>query len=1190
MCGQKLSVIGDNGVRRNGGADMSVGYETVENLLGDFFERNTSGDKEGMNRVIESIQKMIGSGEVDSTSFKDYFNNMYAGRGAINFAGMAKDYPRESIIRELFQNIFGCDYETPDIKVMVEFLDEGQVKLTYNETGFSLQQVFYYLSVGRNDGDSRREGRFGLGAKSVFANVDWFKMRSNEYSLRVVNDDGTLKVRELELNAPHFNHTEVVFALPEDEQDALHHNLTTLTSEKGTYINMVDLCFAFVKKKYLKSLDEEEAPNRTINIAIINYGKPEVVYKIQQHRRNENDIPKVRFIENGKSVADFINAERDGFSFLIPYAVSGQKRNAGKVLMDKYNYFSTFELTGLVRANKKEFVDEQLSAFFISVPNKYITNNRSGIKHESLEECAQKIEQGILSVAEDYRKLFVLELIPMPDNPELYMMHPKQFVFEFFNNYVNTSGIAKGLREKFGSSVSLLFPDGTDPVSFKELRQNGFFSERNNISKEDHEDGSAAKVLYDDIDQMNNWYGKDDNHTLVARYDWLVAGTDEGGEEYLYCFFRNGERYYMASDRNSRIKDYELGAAFKSIISLKLNECIINGSVANEDALAEAFAIIDEMFGENYRIAMKYFQFIITSGTTQIQFEISKINIGNLKKAYDVLLAHEMRFENHQIFNQVVTLMVNSFTNGKDTIQALKEIKSQGGEVALALDINKRYRFSVYGKQFMIPPNITNAELLDIVGDVYALIESGLFNKREFDFLYSAGRFSFDAQEVLSVLPDVRNADEVVRTLGKTYVCDLGLDKIALLDNANRLMKIVDLSHPIEPEDKSKTSKFIVLRDNMTKLQYAGFVEFILTGVNRNLLRGLYSGTEEPNLFVIDQLPYYYKPIPGIKRQEYEYIRSEVRRIVPYEKNAPKSYKYYFARDINAKLFGYGGVCPCCGYETPVLNSFTVKNFSIGLMNGEKEQKFKFSLYLCRNDAAAAAGWMIDDINIGGMTPFRWLDEITDIDVIPPEFLYCRVKYRRQITYAICEPSENNGGFEEAYEGSPETLDFVLSPMMAAKWYEDNINLVSSAPPLEEQPPEYSEEPLQETAPANNEFSISNNIMDIEPPKKEEIAIGDIPLGDQRINIGKSDAEMPAAEKIPSKPKLTPRYPAPEGVTQRGSGYGMGAPEKPKLTPRYPPPEGLTQRGSGYGNNNPPRSSKITPFGGAPAIDDIKMD
>ncbi|MBD5383425.1 MAG: hypothetical protein HDR72_00305, partial [Ruminococcaceae bacterium] len=301
---------------------MSESYETVEKLLGDFFERNTAGDKEGMKSVIDDIQQKLKSGAVDSDPFKDYFNNMYAGRGAINVNGIAKDYPRESIIRELLQNVFGCDYESPDIKVMIEFLDEGQVKLTYNETGFTLAQVFYYLSVGRNDGDKKREGRFGLGAKSVFANVDWFKMRSNDYSLRVVNDDGTLKVRELQLNGQHFNHTEVVFALPENEQEALHENLTTLTSKKGVYINMVDLCFAFIRKKNLKAVDEEECIQRTFNIAIINYGKPEVVYKIQLYRKDENDIPKVRFFENGKSVADFLHAERDGFTYLIPYAIS----------------------------------------------------------------------------------------------------------------------------------------------------------------------------------------------------------------------------------------------------------------------------------------------------------------------------------------------------------------------------------------------------------------------------------------------------------------------------------------------------------------------------------------------------------------------------------------------------------------------------------------------------------------------------------------------------------------------------------------------------------------------------------------------------------------------------------------------------------------------------------------------------
>ena len=1076
---------------------MSGSYETVERLLGDFFERNTAGDKEGMRTVVDEIQQKLTAGEFDSDPFKDYFNNMYAGRGAINMAGIAKDYPRESIIRELLQNVFGCDYDSPDIKVMIEFLDEGQVKLTYNETGFKLEQVFYYLSVGRNEGDKKREGRFGLGAKSVFANVDWFKMRSNDYSLRVVNDEGTLKVRELQLTGEHFNHTEIVFALPENEQAALHENLVTLTSKKGVYINMVDLCFAFVRKKNLTSADENECTERTINLAVLNYGNREVVYKIQLHRKDENDTPKVRFSENGKSVADFLSAEHDGFTYLIPYAISGAKREAAQVLMSKYNYFSTFELTGFVRANNKEFVDEQLSAFFVSVPNKFITNNRSGIRYDSLEECSAKIEQGIMAVADDYRKMFVLELSPRQDKPELYQLRPRQYVFEFFYNYINTSGIAKGLREKFGSSVSVIFPHSPEPILFRDLRNNGFFGERS-VTKDEHDDGSAAKVLYEDIDQMNDWYGKDDNHVLVAKYDWTVPGTDEGGEEFLYSFFLDGNRYNMESD-GKKIKDYELAAFFKSIISLKLNECIVNGSVADENALADAFAVIDEMFGESYRISMKYFQFVVSSGTATIQFEISKINIGNLKKAYDVLSAHEMRFENHQIFNQVLTLMVNSFTNGKDTIQFLKEIKSQGGDVTLALDINKRYRFSVYGKQFMIPPNISNAELLDIVSDVYALIESGLFNNREFDFIHSPGRFSFDTQDILSVLPQAGSAENVEQMMAKLYVCDLGLDKIALLNGDNKLMKIVDLSAPISEEDMAKSAKLVILRDNMTKPQYAGFVEFVLTGENQNLLRGLYSGTEEPNQVLLDQLPYYYKPVPTISRKEFDFLRSEVRRIAPYEKSNPKVYRNYFARDINAKLFGYGGVCSCCGYEKGVLNSFTVKKFSIGLMNGEKEQKFQFALYLCHNDAAAAAGWIIDDISVGGMTPFLWLEEIAEIENIPPEFLYCRIKFRRQVSYDICEPDANgNTVAQEVFEGPHEVLDIIISPMMAAKWYEDNLR----TPGAEPAPAENTEKPAEQPA---------------QPEKPQQ------PAQQQ--------------QKKPEAPKPNqgggPRYPAPEGVKPR---------------------------------------------------------
>lgn len=1017
---------------------MSENNEQVEKLLGDFFERHTAGDKEGMNEVLQKIQMMLFSGDVDSTPFKDYFNSMYTGRSAINVAGMVNDYPRESILRELLQNVFGCDYEESDIKVMIEFLDEGQVKLTYNETGFSLEQVFYYLSVGRNDGNKEREGRFGLGAKSVFANVDWFKMRSNNYSLRVVNDGGILKVRELELTAPKFKHTEVVFALDEEDQKKLHHNLVTMTSEKGEYLNIVDLCFAFIRKKHLKSSDEQETPSRTFNIAVISFGKPEVVYRIQEYRKDENDLPKIRFSENGKSVADFIHMEENGFVYLIPYAISGAKRDAAKVLMSKYNYFSTFELTGLVRASKQDFLNEKLSAFFVSVPNRYITNNRSGIRHDCIEEVSTEIEEDILDIVDRYSKLFVLQLTKRPDAPERYMLRPAQYVFEFFYNYISNSSLVRGLREKFSENISIMFPGAAEPVSFTDLRERGYFNERSDAAIEDHDSGAASQALLADLEQMQEWYGSDNDRVFAAKYDWYRQETNEKGVEYAYSFKQDGQEYIMTSDKNRNIKDYGLSDGFKNIIGLKLNNCIINGAVADENALAEAFRVIDDMFGESYRIGMKYFQFHITSGGTEIHFEIAKIQIGNLKTAMDVIQKHEMRFESHQIYNQVITLMVNSFTNGKDTMSFLREIKSQGGEVTLALDINKRYRFSAYGKQFMIPPNISNTDLLEIIGDVYLLIESGMFNGRVFDFPYSPGRYDYDAEEIRTVLPSAGSAEAINAQIAKIWICDLGLDKIALLDENDKIIKIIDPADGLSPENKSKAVKYVVLREGLSKPQFSKFIEFILTGNIGTTLASLYSSTEEPNQVLVDQIPYYYKPVPTIQRKEFDFLRGEIRRISGIKN--PRLYKNYFARDINAKLFGYGAYCPCCGYESKMINSFILKDFSIGLLNEEgKEQKFRFSLYLCANDSYAAGGWIIDDVSIGGMSPFLWLEEVSQIDYIPPEFLYCRIKYRPQVTYDICEAvGAEDSAVGTVYDGAPETLDFVLSPMMAAKWFEEN--------------------------------------------------------------------------------------------------------------------------------------------------------
>ena len=110
----------------------------------------------------------------------------------------------------------------------------------------------------------------------------------------------------------------------------------------------------------------------------------------------------------------------------------------------------------------------------------------------------------------------------------------------------------------------------------------------------------------------------------------------------------------------------------------------------------------------------------------------------------------------------------------------------------------------------------------------------------------------------MSALPECKSAVAVEAMLRKIFVCDLGIDKIALLDANNRLMKIVGMDAPIAKADAEKTARYIILRDSLSKAKYAGYVEFLLTGENNNLLHNLYSGTEDPNLVLIDQMPYYF--------------------------------------------------------------------------------------------------------------------------------------------------------------------------------------------------------------------------------------------------------------------------------------------------------------------------------------------
>lgn len=1016
----------------------AVNEKPIKELIGDFYEAHANGDEEKRLYALKKIQSMLFTAEIDSTPFVEYYNEAFTGRTSFNTLLSTADYPNESVMRELLQNAFGCLYETNDIKIFVDFMDDNTIGLSYNEAGFTMEDILYYLSFGRNSGDTSREGRFGVGAKSVFLNVNWLSLYSNNFSFRVENHDEHLKITELNLLGSQFKGTRITFQVNEREYTRLRNDFELMTERRGDYINLVELCFAFNRKKVMNNkVSNLEDDKRTVNIAVAENGKPKVLYKIMEYKKSPEDSSVIRFMQNNKSIIDFLHYENEGFVYLIPYAVANTKRESVvKILLEKYNYFSTFELTGLIRSEGENFVDEKLSAFFVSVPNSYITACRTGIRADCEQKVCRALENDLTKMLQEYKEHFVIELYGKKDD-DVYFMYPESYAFEFFKNYIATSRYAIPVRSAFVDSISMLFPGEEKAIPYFELKKTAFQSQKTGITKAVADEGTADSQYLDaELSKLDEKLSEIAEKTLYVGYEWGSEDGSEKGRKYIYKFLHNGKTYIVDSRKTPTLSDYDFYLNFPTTVSYFLDSYLTENGVESEQQLEEILTLFDEACNENYELAMKYYQFYFDSGTENFAFDVSKIVVNNLKNAMETVARRKNRFTSNQNYNEVVAMLVNSFTQGKETMEFLREIKTQGGEITLVLDFNNKYRFSVYGKQFLIPNSITNADLLELVGDVQLLIDNNIFVGRAFDFGSQQCRYSFDPTMIASLLGDKAphiDKEYVRDIIARTSVTNLKSDHIALLDEEDKMLCIKEIGQTITEDEKAQAKRFVIMRDDYSKSEFSEVLEYLIAGENEQRLKKYFNCTKAPNVVITDQIPFYLKQLPYLSRAELEFVIERYKWIKA-DKNKPV-YNAYFAKDINSKIFGYGGICSSCGYESEFINCFTVKEFDIGVMDDNQERNFKFSLYLCNNDASASDGWFINDISIGGMAPFKWLEEIKTADVIPPEFFVCTVKFTPQITYDVMCESKN---FDSVVETTPRTLEISLTPLMAAKWIVDN--------------------------------------------------------------------------------------------------------------------------------------------------------
>ena len=1016
----------------------------LKKCIGDFYVAHSEGREEDRDAALKKVQTALFTGSSDSEPLKDYFNEAFQGRTVFNTLLSINDYPKESILRELLQNTFGCSYETKDIKVMLNFNSkQHQISLAYNEVGFTMEQILYYLSFGRSEVDksNTREGRFGVGAKSVFLNVEWLSLKSNNFSFKIQNDNGNLKILELDLFGTQFVGTEIVFKVRGDEFQQMMDDFVGLTDFKGDYLNLMELCFAFNRKKILDIRDArklKESDDRTFNIAVMVDGQMKTVYKIMQYKKEGDDNAIIRFLQNGKSIIDFLCYESEGYSYLVPYAVASGKRNEiVRLLIQKYNYFSTYELTGLYKENNEAFKNEHLSAFFISVPNKYITPHRTGIRHDSEGEVTKHLQKDLADMIKAYKQYFVLSMQPVQDKPDYYFLYPKSYAFEFFKNFIKTSKFGKDIKSPFQNSISLIYPGETEATGYEEVKKRGYLTNAEHISQIDHANGTAYdKYIKEALDDMHEKLADLDDRIIYVGYEWENTEANAKGRVYLYEFLHNGKTFFVDSKVTPNRTDNDLYFGFTSVAEKVAGEFLKDNIVHNDVELEKLLSMYDEIYHEDYKIVMKYYQFYISHGEEQQRYEVSKMDIKNLDNAMKAIQKRQHRFDTHQNYNEVVSMLINTFTQGKDTMTFLKEIKEQGGKVTLQLDINKRYRFCAYNKQFMIPPSISNSDMLDLIGDMGTLIKCGMLNGRTFDFPHSKSRYSFDTALLTKMFGSETLTESVIEErAGMLYVCDQHTDRVALVDENEKIIKILEIGEEITPDMRASAKKYVALRADYTKPEFADVAEFVITGKNEQILSKHYLTAQEPNRVIPDQIPYYLKPMPLILKDEFRYLREQCKSVAEFAES--RNYRNYFAKDINGKLFGYGGCCPVCGFESRALNSFTLKNFEVEVLTEDSEKPFKFSLYMCANDAAASDGWLITNVSIGGMSPIKWLEEIKSADIIPPEFLFCHITYRSQYSNDILGENINAPG-EVMFDSGKGELDLIVSPLLAAKWIEDN--------------------------------------------------------------------------------------------------------------------------------------------------------
>jgi hypothetical protein len=146
----------------------------------------------------------------------------------------------------------------------------------------------------------------------------------------------------------------------------------------------------------------------------------------------------------------------------------------------------------------------------------------------------------------------------------------------------------------------------------------------------------------------------------------------------------------------------------------------------------------------------------------------------------------------------------------------------------------------------------------------------------------------------------------------------------------------------------------------------------------------------------------------------------------------------YYAKDLSNRLYGYSTSCSICDYNTNILNAFMLNENIKYIDNQGKE--YRLALYLCANHYFESESFSIIKVTFGKeQKSFTdWLETIKSDGFISADYMKCKLCISKKYIYKefeLCNESDEN----ESLVFKTETFDITLTPLMAIRWYCDNI-------------------------------------------------------------------------------------------------------------------------------------------------------